>query len=156
MEITKELIKERFDILNRQCFEGKIKTPHKILVSHSVSCAGYVRQDSRTKKIVLGISDFFDFNEASLDETIAHEMIHLQQIEEYGWKRCRHNRHFKRIMKDLNKKYSLAIGVFANDIPLTEKGRKKLERGYPKNKILNRFCKAFDKAFSFWYCFIMG
>ena len=50
----------------------------------------------------------------------------------------------------------MAIDVFAYDIPLTDKGSKKLEKGYPKNKILNRFCKAFEKAFSFWYCLIMG
>ena len=59
MEITKELIKERFDVLNYECFDNQIKKPDVIKVIHSVKNAGSVNKDSRTGKIKLYISKDF-------------------------------------------------------------------------------------------------
>lgn len=145
MEITKELIKERFDVLNYECFDNQIKEPDIIKVIHSVINAGSVNKDSRTGKIKLYISNDFDFTDATLDDTVAHEMIHLKQFQEFGWKGVKHDKYFKNEMQKLNEMYKLGIGITAKGIPLKDKAKKRKEKAYPKNKILRALAKLTKK-----------
>ena len=145
MEITKELIKERFDVLNYECFDNQIKEPDVIKVIHSVKNAGSVNKDSRTGKIKLYISKDFEFTNATLDDTIAHEMIHLRQFQEFGWKGVKHNKYFKNEMQKLNEMYKLGIGITSKGIPLKDSAKKRKEKAYPKNKLLNKLAKLIDK-----------
>jgi len=147
MEITEQLVKERFNALNFECFDDEAKMPDKIVVNHSVMQAGSVYQNPRTKKITLSISDMYEMTDATLDNVIAHEMIHIVLIQRYGYKKAGHNKHFKQLMKKINGMYGMNVELNAKNIPFTEKGAKKREKLYPKNKVLKSIIKLFEKVF---------
>lgn len=146
MKITKELIKERFDTLNYECFDNEIASPDKFKIMHSFKVVGRVSQDTSKKKTTLAISDWFELSNAMLDDVIAHEMIHLLQIQRFG--KAKHDKFFKDMMKKLNNMYALNIHVKAKDVKLNQKGQKKYDSQLPKNKILKQMTKLLNKLLS--------
>lgn len=108
MALTLDFIREQFNVINNNHFEGKLLTP-RFEITHVKSYLGqYHWQYSYDSRIfidsVIRISDMFDRSDADIINTIAHESIHLY-IRQNKIKDTRqhHGRVFNTIADRLNK-----------------------------------------------------
>lgn len=113
-KVTKEYIKEVFDECNRMYFGNQLKDC-KFVAYTTIGGHGYCHYKKAKNKTHgrIGIAKNVIWNEATFRETVIHEMIHLYntQIENVGTSWLRHNRHFRKKMKELNKKYGLHMTI---------------------------------------------
>ena len=78
MEISKELIKNKFKEFNTKYFNGELPMPKNFAIKQYNLVAGQIRVNRKTKKpsVTIIISNCFDYDETTLNEVIIHEMIH--------------------------------------------------------------------------------
>lgn len=114
MALTLDFIREQFNVINNNHFEGKLLTP-RFEITHVKSYLGqYHWQYSYDSRIfidsVIRISDMFDRSDADIINTIAHESIHLfirqNKIKDT---RPHHGKVFNTIANRLNREGGLHI-----------------------------------------------
>ena len=108
MNLTIEMIKENFDVINELFFDNELKTP-EFQITSVKSYLGlyhyrYDWYDGSLVESTIYISDYFDRSEEDIVNTIAHEMIHLY-IRQNNIKDTRphHGRVFNQIADRLNR-----------------------------------------------------
>lgn len=136
MEITKELVENKFKELNAKLFDGELVTP-AIEVKNSFSYAGYfwcrrtkVRK-KMTKPVIVISRNKADWNEDLLIEILAHEMIHLYLAQTNSRDKWSHGPNFRRKMRELNKKYSLNLKAFLDYKDLSKEAKKQKSKYCP-------------------------
>lgn len=122
MEITQDLVKERFELFNRQIFGGKLPMP-RICLSRARTflgaCTFKTKRGLMGKKTRYGfairISTMFDMSEAEFEDTLIHEMIHyyigVNQIEDTS----AHGEKFRSMMADINSRFGRHINISHRD-----------------------------------------
>lgn len=118
MDITQELVKEKFEFFNRQIFGGKLPMP-RIGLSRARTflgaCTFKTRRGLLGKKtrydFAIRISTMFDMSETELEDTLIHEMIHyyigVNQIEDTS----AHGQKFRSMMADINSRFGRHINI---------------------------------------------
>lgn len=122
MDITQELVKEKFEFFNRQIFGGKLPMP-RIGLSRARTFLGACT--FKTKRGLMGkktrydfairISTMFDMSETEFEDTLIHEMIHyyigVNQIEDTS----AHGQKFRSMMADINSRFGRHINISHRD-----------------------------------------
>ena len=119
-KLTKDEIKARFDVYNQKYFDGKLGKCKFFLFPKNIYTFGKYtditqKDGSITSKIYIGQN--FVLTEKNLESIIVHEMIHMYVRTIEGVKfdgLLGHGRHFRRLQKQLNKKFGLNIEVHPN------------------------------------------
>lgn len=118
MDITQELVKEKFEFFNRQIFGGKLPMP-RIGLSRARTflgaCTFKTRRGLLGKKtrydFAIRISTMFDMSETEFEDTLIHEMIHyyigVNQIEDTS----AHGQKFRSMMADINSRFGRHINI---------------------------------------------
>lgn len=118
MDITQELVKEKFEFFNRQIFGGKLPMP-RIGLSRARTflgaCTFKTRRGLLGKKtrydFAIRISTMFDMSETEFEDTLIHEMIHyyigVNQIEDTS----AHGQKFRSMMADINSRFGRRISI---------------------------------------------
>lgn len=129
MEITKELIRNKFKELNARLFDGELVTP-RIEIKKTFRFIGNFQcnfkpqtKEMTCPKITLS-ENYIKWDEQLFTNILAHEMIHLYLAQTNSVDRKMHGRNFKRKMRELNEKYSLNINIKESEAPLTEEAEK--------------------------------
>lgn len=127
MEITKELIKERFKTLNKTIFNGKLPLPHKFAVKQFNLVAGQIQINNNGKNpiVTILISNCFDYNDTTLNEVIIHEMIHYYLFTKGDKNAFKHKTSFTNICKKIKNEFGFEIHTNAKHIPLYDKYKPK-------------------------------
>lgn len=130
MDVTKKLVTERYKALNKKIFKGELPMPSKISVGRQTLAAGQFwsskgNKDSRTEIV---ISNCFDYTEETLDETIAHEMVHF--LIYLGGKKdsSAHGKLFKAECKRIHDEFGITIHKNAKHIKLLDDKKQKIPR----------------------------
>ena len=74
MTITKELLREKFDVFNERYFEGKLAVPAFLFMTGRMGLFGKYRDWGNGPLIYINKS--YDLSEEDLDDLLVHEMIH--------------------------------------------------------------------------------
>jgi hypothetical protein len=97
--------------LNAELFDNQLKLNFPVKISRSgkamasVMCRGVGFSDSRVWFVsYLQVSKYFNWTEAELESTIAHELIHVYEVQVLK-REMTHGPHFKAKMNDLNRKH---------------------------------------------------
>lgn len=118
MDITQELVKEKFEFFNRQIFGGKLPMP-RIGLSRARTflgaCTFKTRRGLLGKKtrydFAIRISTQFDMSETEFEDTLIHEMIHyyigVNQIEDTS----AHGQKFRSMMADINSRFGRHLTI---------------------------------------------
>lgn len=118
MRPTVPYLREKFDLFNRQLFEGKLpEIP--IQLSKAASYVGMCTYKSRRRPFrgleyydfKLRISTRLDLPEAEVEDTIIHEMIHYYIRYNRIQDTSAHGKEFRRIMGEINEKYGRHITI---------------------------------------------
>ena len=121
-KVTKEYIKEVFDECNRLYFDNQLKNCKFSVLRNSPNNESLGRCNTIKKNgKILGriwIAKNVFWTEKTFRETVIHEMIHLynEQIEDSSPAFLWHTWHFRRKLKELNKKYGLNIRICHLDV----------------------------------------
>ena len=121
-KVTKEYIKEVFDECNRLYFDNQLKNCKFSVLRNSPNTRSLGRCNTIKKNgKILGriwIAKNVFWTEETFKETVIHEMIHLynEQIEDSSPAFLWHTWHFRRKLKELNKKYGLNIRICHLDV----------------------------------------
>ena len=116
MELTVEILEEKFDEYNKLYFGGRLWWPDEFRLHKSFRCFGWFRCNqhspgSRLRNVIISISRYYDWTEEHLRNVLVHEMLHYK-IE--SSRRIDKNPHVPRFLKlaaEMNKKYGLNIEV---------------------------------------------
>lgn len=118
MRATIPYIQEKFDTFNAQYFEGKLP-PIPIRTNHARTYLGQI-QYRRTRRwngqwvysdFQFVISTLIDREEAVVEDTILHEMIHYYILVNGIEDTSAHGEVFKRIMTHINRQYNRHISI---------------------------------------------
>jgi hypothetical protein len=101
--VTVENVRHWFDVMNKELFNGKLKIFNKIKVANIPDYA--VLYDSK-HGTELHIRDRFK-NEQHFVETLAHEMVHLNQLQ--SKQRLGHGKSFKKLKRRFVHKHRIDI-----------------------------------------------
>lgn len=118
-EVTKEYIKEVFDECNEKYFNNELKNCTFSLYN-TIGSLGFCYHKKVNGKIYgrIGIAKNVIWNEDTFRETVIHEMIHLynRQIENVPATWFCHSWHFRKKLKEINKKHGLHMTICHPDI----------------------------------------
>lgn len=118
MKPTLDYIRQQFDLLNAQCFEGLL--PEVLLrLSRARSYLGqlaFKRRRTLWGKVenygfVLRISTQLDLPEDEVIDTLLHEMIHLSIASRQLKDTSAHERLFRQMMQDINSRFDRHISI---------------------------------------------
>ncbi|MBQ0016250.1 MAG: SprT-like domain-containing protein [Bacteroidales bacterium] len=131
MEVTKQMIKERFNLYNKLYFGGKLgKCKFYLLPKNTTLCGRFVSgKDSKGNEFGrIWIGNNVDWKEEELRETIVHEMIHMynEMVQRIPWPLTglfRHGLFFFLQCLRIYRKYDIKVTKFAYN----ELRNKKLE-----------------------------
>ena len=113
-KITKEYVKEVFDDCNRLYFDNQLKNcKFSLFITERRKGYCYFKKVNGKIHGRIGIAKNVNWNEDTFKEMVIHEMIHLynKQIENISPSCFCHNCHFRRKLKELNKKYGLHMTI---------------------------------------------
>lgn len=118
MIVNLQYLRRQFDEFNRLIFEGQLPTP-RLRVNNSRSMLGCVRYKTKRKffgkreyyDFSLSISAFYDLSEEVLDDTILHEMIHLDILSNHMVDDSAHGPLFRQKMAEINKQFGRHITI---------------------------------------------
>ena len=128
MELTTDLLKEKFGEYNGLYFGGELKEPVFILIKSFK----YMAMFSCTKKSLqkgrricgakIKISTYYDWDEGSLRDAIVHEMVHYYLATKHIDDTLSHGDAFQKMAETLNNEHGLNIVAENKD---TKIGRSK-------------------------------
>lgn len=119
MDITKDLLAEKFNEYNNLYFEGKLEKCEFRRTLKSSSAFGMYREYEKRGKIqkVIFIGRNIEWTEETLKETLVHEMIHMYVSTIEGKKFdgiLGHGRRFRWHCKRIKRDYGLIIKAHSN------------------------------------------
>lgn len=113
MEVTKEIIAERFEKYNDLYFNNELPTPRFGLLNTYMTCGYFsckkIIGKRRLKSQQLDISVYYDWEENDLKNVIMHEMIHYYLAYKHIDNDLTHGDAFKEMANDFNEKYGMNI-----------------------------------------------
>lgn len=115
MEISQELIKDRFRVFNKELFGGTLRQPRIKIRKYTAVAGLFIAKGDRG---TLVISECFDYDESLLDETIIHEIIHCCLWHRGERRALRHGRAFHRECCRIREDYGITIHDKAHHIPI--------------------------------------
>lgn len=127
MEITQQLVKEKFRLFNSQIFGGKLPLP-RICLSHAKTflgaCTFKTKRGLTGKKtrydFAIRISTLHNMDEREMEDTLIHEMIHyyigVNQMEDTS----PHGKLFRSMMNDINSRFGRNINISHRGMPVSE------------------------------------
>ena len=119
-KVTKEYIKEVFDECNRLYFDNQLKNCKFTTFRTQSRSKGFVNMKNVKGKIHgrMGIATNVLWTEDSFKEIVIHEMIHLynEQIEHKHCAIIGHSWHFRRKLKQLNKKHGMKMTITHHNV----------------------------------------
>ncbi len=118
MIVTLEYLRQRFREFNALCFNSRLPEPI-LRVGHARTMLGCVRYKKertwlgsmRISELTLSISSFYNLTQEELDDTILHEMIHLDIICNHKHRDRAHGSLFRQIMNDINLRFNRHINI---------------------------------------------
>lgn len=115
MEITVNLLAEKFRDYNKAYFKNRLYTPefkivHKFSWFGRFSCLK-ISKKGKPQDPRIEISDFYVFDEDFLRDVLVHEMLHFYLALRHEDIEITHGEAFVRHMENLNKTYGLNIQV---------------------------------------------
>lgn len=116
MEITTDLIEERFEIYNKLYFGGRLLWPDEFYLFKSFrvygrfSCSSH-SPGSRLRNVRIGISMYYDWTEEQLRDVLIHEMLHYKLERSKNVEKKMHGPRFLKAAAEMNEKYGLNIQV---------------------------------------------
>lgn len=118
MIVTLAYLRRQFDEFNKLVFDGRLPVP-RLKVSNSRSMLGCVRYKSKKPlfgkrkffDFSLSISAFYDLDEEVLDDTIIHEMIHLDILSNHMIDDSAHGPLFRQKMDEINARFGRHITI---------------------------------------------
>lgn len=114
MELTIELLEEKFAEYNELYFGGKLKMPKRFELLKSFktygrfSCNSHA-PGSRLFNVVISISCYYDWDEENLRNVLCHEMLHYKLERSKNVETNMHGKRFIKAAEEMNKKYGLNI-----------------------------------------------
>jgi uncharacterized protein (DUF2147 family) len=139
--ITKELITQRFNELNKKFFNSELVLNFDIKIIKSKKKGGCVVHNAKQSKVIsFNISNFYKRDSHQLNELIVHEMIHVAQVQkrlnmDFGG----HGTSFKRYVNDIKKiDSSFNITITENSMEFEASDKNNLQA---KGSILAVVCK---------------
>ena len=119
MEITVDILEEKFEEYNKLYFRGRLLWPHEFYLLKSFrvygrfSCRKH-RPGSRLRNVRIGISMYYDWTEEYLRDVLVHEMLHYKLERSKNVEKKIHGPRFLKAAADMNEKYGLNIQVHPN------------------------------------------
>lgn len=118
MIVTLAYLRQKFALYNQQVFEGRLPVP-RLKVNNSRSMLGCVRYKSKKQlfrqrvfyDFTLSISAFYDLEENVLEDTILHEMIHLDILSNHMIDDSAHGPLFRQKMAEINSRFGRHITI---------------------------------------------
>ena len=140
MEITTDIIEEKFEEYNKLYFRGRLLWPYEFYLIRSFRCFGrfscnHHSPGSRLRNVRIGISMYYDWTEEQLRDVLVHEMLHYKLERSKNVEKKMHGPRFQKAAAEMNEKYGLNIQVHP-----TLQGLK-VSAAAPKRS-LARFCWA--------------
>lgn len=115
MEITRDLLKEKFKEYNRLYFDGKLRAPGFSVIRYRQIAGRFSYRRNRKGEICdrqISLSSEFKWDEDSFRDVMVHEMIHYElflQGDHSIW--FTHAHAFRKRMRQLNRAYGLHIRI---------------------------------------------
>lgn len=113
MEVTIELIEQKFRDYNKEYFNNELPIPKFGLLKSYMTCGYFsckkIIGKRRLKGQRLDISVYYDWDEEELKNVIIHEMIHYYLAHKHIDNELTHGEAFKKMANDFNEKYNLKI-----------------------------------------------
>jgi len=118
MEITTEIITDKFREYNQLYFGGELPLP-KILLRKSFYICGYFsckkpKGRQRLKGQCLEVSSYYDWDEEALRDIMVHEMIHYYLAYKHIDNLLTHGEAFQSMSENLNERFGLHISKRVN------------------------------------------
>ena len=115
MEITRELLKEKFKEYNRLYFGGKLRAPGFSVIRYQLIAGRFSYRRNQKGEIrdrQISISSEFMWDEDTFRDVMVHEMIHYDLFLQ-GYRNIwfPHGRAFRKMMRRLNREYGLHIRI---------------------------------------------
>ena len=116
MEITVEILEEKFEEYNEMYFEGRLWWPDEFRLHKSFKCFGWFKCNrhspgSRLRNVIISISSYYDWTEEHLRNILVHEMLHYKLERSKNPPKKIHGPQFLKAAAELNEKYGLNIEV---------------------------------------------
>ena len=115
MEITEEIIEEKFKEYNKEYFNNELPKPKFGLLKTYRTCGYFSCKKIIGKRKLKGqridISVYYDWDEDELKNVIIHEMIHYYLAHKHIDNELTHGEAFTDMANDFNEKYNLKTWV---------------------------------------------
>lgn len=116
MEITVEILEEKFDEYNELYFGGRLWWPDEFRLHKSFRCFGWFSCNkhspgSRLRNVKISISMYYDWTEEHLRNVLVHEMLHYKIESSRNIDKDPHGPRFLKEAAEMNEKYGLNIEV---------------------------------------------
>ena len=116
MEITVEILEEKFEEYNKAYFGGRLLWPDELYLFGSFKCYGRFScakhsPGARLRNVRIGISMYYDWTEEHLRNVLVHEMLHYKLERSKNPPKKIHGPQFLKAAAELNEKYGLNIDV---------------------------------------------
>ena len=116
MEITTDIIEEKFEEYNKLYFGSRLLWPDEFYLLESFrvygqfSCSHH-SPGSRLRNVKIGISMYYDWTEEQLRDVLVHEMLHYKLERSKNAEKKMHGPRFLKAAAEMNEKYGLNIQV---------------------------------------------
>ena len=119
MQVTIEWIEQKFNLFNKDYFEGKLPVPEFRVSKNRSRFGAFIighlrkRNVSPTKSDIIEISVFMDREEHVFENTLIHELIHMYVYLNNMLDKTSHGPNFRLMMKKINShgKHEVKISV---------------------------------------------
>ena len=118
MEITTEILQEKFEEYNNLYFNGELPLPRFGLLKSYMTCGYFSCKKIIGKRKLRGqridISCYYDWEEEGLRDILVHEMIHYYLAYKHIDNELTHGDAFINMANNFNEIYGMNIGKKAN------------------------------------------
>ena len=120
MEITVDIVREKFKEYNKKFFNNELIMPEIRLLKSYLTCGYFSCKKIIGKRRLRGqrleISCYYDWNENDLKNVIIHEMIHYYLAYKHIDNELSHGDAFIKMSKEFNEKFDTRDNRFINFI----------------------------------------
>ena len=113
MEVTIELLEQKFSEYNELYFDGKLQTPnfelHKSFKVYGTFKCGLHAPGTQFRNPVISISKYYDYTEEQLRDILCHEMLHEKLERSRKEDEDVHGERFLKEAERLNETYGMHI-----------------------------------------------
>ena len=107
MEITVEILEEKFEEYNKLYFGGRLIWPDEVYLFRSFRCDGrfscnWHSPGSRLHNVRIGISMYYDWTEEYFRDVLVHEMLHYKLERSKNVEKKKHGPRVRKAAADMN------------------------------------------------------